>query len=115
MNESTWYRITYIYTVKRIAELDSEGVRLEEVSPLFTEDLKIGMQSIEVSMLQYYLAVIGAYYEAVDPVEITGYFGEKTERSVKSFQRVFGLPQTGRLTVLHGMTFTVLIRALLIP
>ena len=96
VESSTWYRITYIYTsVKRIAELDSEGVRLEEVSPVFTEDLKIGMQSVEVSMLQYYLAVIGAYYEAVVPVEVTGYFGEMTERSVKSFQRVFGLPQTG--------------------
>ena len=98
MNASTWYRITYIYTsVKHIAELNSEGVRLEEISPVFTEDLKIGMQSIEVSVLQYYLAVIGAYYEAVTPVEITGYFGEKTELSVKSFQRVFGLPQTGEV------------------
>ena len=98
IDQPTWYRITYIYTsVKRIAELDSEGVRLEEVSPAFTEDLKIGMQSIEVSMLQYYLAVIGAYYEAVEPVEITGYFGQMTEKSVKSFQRVFGLPQTGEV------------------
>lgn len=95
---ATWYRITYIYTsVKRIAELNSEGVRLEEITPVFTEDLKIGMQSVEVSILQYYLAVIGAYYEAVTPVEVTGYFGEQTERSVKSFQRVFGLPQTGEV------------------
>lgn len=98
VDSATWYRIAYIYTsVKRIAELDSEGVRFEEIAPQFTEDLKIGMQSIEVSMLQYYLAVIGAYYAAVEPVEITGYFGEKTERSVKSFQRVFGLPQTGEV------------------
>ena len=96
VDAATWYRITYIYTsVKRLAELDSEGVRFDEISPQFAEDLHIGMQSIEVSMLQYYLAVIGAYYEAVIPVEITGYFGEQTERSVKSFQRVFGLPQTG--------------------
>lgn len=98
VDAATWYRITYIYTsVKRIAELDSEGVRFEEIAPQFTEDLRIGMQSIEVSMLQYYLAVIGAYYAAVEPVEITGYFGEKTERSVKSFQRVFGLPRTGEV------------------
>ena len=96
VEQSTWYRITNIYTaVKRIAELDSEGVRLEEITPSFTEDLSIGRQSDEVRMLQYYLAVIGAYYEAVQPVEITGYFGEMTEKSVKSFQRVFGLPQTG--------------------
>ena len=98
VNAATWYKITYIFTsVKRLAELDSEGVRFEEISPQFREELSIGMQSIEVSMLQYYLAVIGAYYEAVMPVEITGYFGEQTERSVKSFQRVFGLPQTGVL------------------
>ena len=98
VDSAVWYRIAYIYTsVKRIAELNSEGVRYDEIEERFTEDLKIGMQSIEVSMLQYYLAVIGAYYEAVEPVEITGYFGEKTERSVKSFQRVFGLPQTGEV------------------
>ena len=98
VDSATWYRIAYIYTsVKRIAELDSEGVRYEEIENKYSEDLKIGMQSIEVSMLQYYLAVIGAYYEAVQPVEITGYFGENTERSVKSFQRVFGLPQTGEV------------------
>lgn len=96
VGQATWYKITYIYTsVKHVAELDSEGVHLEETAPVFTEDLSIGMQSDEVSMLQYYLAVIGAYYEAVTPVEITGYFGEQTERSLKSFQRVFGLPQTG--------------------
>ena len=96
VNAATWYKITYIFTsVKHLAELDSEGVRFDEIQLEFMEELKIGMQSIEVSMLQYYLAVIGAYYEAVIPVEITGYFGEQTERSLKSFQRVFGLPQTG--------------------
>ncbi|MCD7891120.1 MAG: peptidoglycan-binding protein [Ruminococcus sp.] len=96
VNEATWYKIIYIYTsVKRIAELDSEGVRLEEIPRQYSEELKIGMQSREISVLQYYLAVIGAYYEAVAPVEITGYFGEETEKSVKSFQRVFGLSQTG--------------------
>lgn len=96
IDQATWYRMTYIYTsVKRIAELDSEGVRLEEVMDKFAEDLRVGMQSIEVQILQYYLAVIGAYYDAVQPVSMTGYFGEQTERSVKSFQRVFGLEQTG--------------------
>lgn len=67
VEQSTWYRITSVYTaVKRIAELDSEGVRIEEITPVFTEDLSIGMQSDEVRMLQYYLAVIGAYYEAAN-------------------------------------------------
>lgn len=97
VDQATWDKITYIYTsVKHIAELDSEGVHLEEIAPDY-ENLRFGMQNVAVSVLQYYLAVIGAYYEAVSPVEITGYFGEKTENSVKSFQRVFGLPQTGEI------------------
>lgn len=97
VDQATWDKITYIYTsVKHIAELDSEGVRLEEIAPDY-ENLRFGMQNVAVSVLQYYLAVIGAYYEAVTPVEITGYFGEMTENSVKSFQRVFGLPQTGEI------------------
>lgn len=97
VNLATWNKITYIYTsVKRIAELDSEGVRFDEIAPDY-EDLKFGMQNNDVSVMQYYLAVIGAYYQAVSPVEVTGYFGEMTENSVKSFQRVFGLPQTGEI------------------
>ncbi len=97
VNLATWNKITYIYTsVKRIAELDSEGVRFDEIAPDY-EDLKFGMQNNDVSVMQYYLAVIGAYYQAVSSVEVTGYFGEMTENSVKSFQRVFGLPQTGEI------------------
>jgi peptidoglycan hydrolase-like protein with peptidoglycan-binding domain len=96
VGKATWNKIAYLYTsVKRLAELNSEGVREEEAAQQFTENLHIGMQSPNVRNLQYYLAVIGAYYAAVQPVSMTGYFGAETETSVKSFQQVFGLPQTG--------------------
>ncbi len=96
IDKATWYKITYIFTsVKKIAELNSEGISLEDISLQYSQEIRFGMQSEEVRILQYYLAVIGAYYAAVSPVPLTGYFGEETERSVKSFQRVFGLPQTG--------------------
>lgn len=96
VDKSTWYKIAYIYTsVKKLAELNSEGLTVEDISKQYTVELSMGMQSIEVRALQYYLAVIGAYYSAVQPVDITGYFGEQTEQSVKSFQRVYGLPETG--------------------
>lgn len=109
VDEATWYKITYIFTsVKRIAELNSEGLTLEEISRQYSQDVRIGMQSNEVRIIQYYLAVIGAYYEAVIPVDITGYFGEETEKSVKSFQRVFGLPQTG---VVDRLTWNDMYRA----
>ena len=96
VNEATWYQIAYIFiSVKRLAELNSEGLTQSEIQQQFTEDLHIGMQGYEIRAIQYYLAVIGAYYQAVQPVDITGYFGAQTETSVKSFQQVFGLPQTG--------------------
>lgn len=96
VNEATWYQIAYIFiSVKNLAELNSEGLTREEVEQQFEQDVHIGMQGISVRTIQYYLAVIGAYYAAIQPVEITGYFGAQTETSVKSLQQVFGLPQTG--------------------
>ncbi len=96
VGKSTWYRIAYIYTsVKRLAELDSEGISQGEFSLQFTEDLRPGMQTNQVRGLQYFLAVVGAYYASVLPIEITGFYDRQTEDSVRSFQRVFGLPQTG--------------------
>lgn len=98
VNEATWYKISYIYvSVKNLAELNSEGIRYEDISKQFPEELYMGMEGREIANLQYYLAVIGAYYERVSPVDITGYFGEMTQNSVKSFQNVFGLPVTGRV------------------
>ena len=92
VDKSTWYKISYIYvSVKRLSELNSEGIKYEDISKQFPEELKIGMQGNDISTLQYYLAVIGAYYERVSPVDITGYFGTNTEQSVISFQKVFGI------------------------
>ncbi len=96
VGKSTWYRIAYIYTsVKRLAELDSEGIRQDEFPLQFTGNLSPEMQNEQVRGLQYFLAVVGAYYESVQPIQITGIYDKQTEESVKSFQRVYGLPVTG--------------------
>ena len=77
VDKATWYKIAYIFTsVKKLAELNSEGLRLEEVDKQFKEDLSPGMQNNEVKILQYFLAVIGAYYDSIMPVDITGYYYE---------------------------------------
>ena len=96
-DKATWYRIGFIYTaVKRLAELDSEGITLDEVPKQFTIEYSRGSTGDGVRVLQYYLNVIGAYYANVQPVnDITGFFGPQTEASLKSFQRLFGLPVTG--------------------
>lgn len=96
IDKATWYKISYIYTsVKRLAELDSEGVSLGEAPQVSARPLQRGDSGRNITYLQYYLAVIGAYYAAVEPVEITGEFDEQTENSVKSFQRTYGLQPTG--------------------
>ena len=96
VDKATWYRIAYIYTsVKRLAELDSEGISIDELPLQFEETLAPSSVNEQVRGLQYFLAVIGAYYESVEPLEITGVYDAQTERSVRSFQRVYGLPVTG--------------------
>lgn len=109
VNKATWYRIAYIYTsVKRLAELDSEGISYNEYPFQFTQSLLPGMQGTEVRSFQYFLAVVAAYYEAVLPIQITGVYDAQTEASVRSFQRIYGLPETG---ILDEATWNDIFRA----
>lgn len=109
VNQSTWYSISYIYTsVKRLAELDSEGLRLQEAESGLGEILQKGMSGDAVENVQYYLAVTGAYYAAIPTVDITGYFGSDTEKSVRAFQRVYGIPENG---IVDNKTWVLLRRA----
>ena len=96
VDEATWYKLSYIYTsVKRLAELDSEGLVYEEVRRNYPQVLREGDYGNAVQSFQYYLAVIGAYYESVLPIHVTGSFDAETAASLRSFQQTFGLPQTG--------------------
>jgi len=98
VDKSTWYRIAYIFTsVKKLSELNTEGIRLSETVRVGYEALSPGSSGTGVSTIQYFLAVIGAYYERVQPVAITGFYDQKTKESVQSFQQVFGLEQTGEV------------------
>ena len=96
VGNATWYRIAYIYTaVKRLAELNSEGLTLQDVSQQFKEILRPGDSGSEVEFLQYYLAVISQYVPQVPAPSRTGVFDEATEQSVLAFQRVAGLTPDG--------------------
>lgn len=98
VDKSTWYRIAYIFTsVKKLSELNTEGIKLSETVKVGYESLSPGSSGTGVSTIQYFLAVIGAYYERVQPVAITGFYDQKTKESVQSFQQVFGLKQTGNV------------------
>ncbi|MDD6033798.1 MAG: peptidoglycan-binding protein [Oscillospiraceae bacterium] len=93
---STWNRMLYIYnSVRRLAELDSEGMSLSELSLLFPQVLKLGEQGSGVRLLQYRLAVLGQYIPELPVISVDGIFGPETEEAVKAFQRYAGLSPDG--------------------
>ena len=97
VDKATWYAIKRYYNgVKQLAELISEGVTIEEATlPYPTEGLRLGMQGAELRTLQYYLDIIAYFNPALELVPINGVFDGRTEQAVKSFQRFYGLPETG--------------------
>lgn len=101
VGKSTWYRIAFIFNnIKRLSELDSEGLTLADVSRQFPTELSEGMTGPGVQILQYFLAVVGEYYDALprwQPAEVNGIFGPKTRQAVIDYQRMMGLPQTGEV------------------
>ena len=96
VGRATWYSILRIYnSVKKIAELNSEGITLEEVSRQFPEVLQQGSEGTGVRLLQYFLSYIAAFVPTVQPTGIDGFFGPATTQSVRSFQQNYSLPVTG--------------------
>lgn len=59
------------------------------------ETLQIGSNNRYVKTIQNQLNAISRSYPAIPKVKEDGIYGESTAESVKTFQRIFGLPQTG--------------------
>ncbi len=98
IGKATWYRIFSIYNaVKRLSELDSEGLRADELPQLYVREIGPGDNGDFVWLVQYYLAVISAFYNSVPSTEINGEYTEQTAATVRAFQQTYGLPQTGRV------------------
>lgn len=96
VGQATWYRITYLFNaVKRLSELDSEGIRIDELPRAFEQLLSRGDTGDNVRVLQYYLAVIAAYYDTIPEIQVNGIFDENTEIAVRAFQQQFELAVDG--------------------
>lgn len=96
VGEATWYRIQYIYNaVKRLSELYSEGLTLEEISTQYPSALAIGSTGQGVEVLQYYLRYVAQFLPTVPSVEVDGVFGPSTEGAVRAFQEAYGLTPDG--------------------
>lgn len=96
VGKATWYRIIYIYNaVKRLGELDSEGISVNEYAQQFKSTLRKGDSGYDVRSMQYYLAAVGNYYPTVPIIPVTGNFGDQTEAAVIAFQKLMGLDPDG--------------------
>ena len=96
VGSATWYNIQQIYnSVKRLNELNSEGISLEEVTAQFPSALGEGDSNIGVSSLQYYLSYLSDFYDSIPSVDIDGVFGPSTTSAVIAAQNEFGLTPDG--------------------
>ena len=98
VGKDTWYRIVFLYNaVKRLGELNSEGLTLDEVSDRFDEALVPGDTGDEVRNVQYLLGYLALFYDTIPPVSLDGIYGRGTTEAVSAFQTTFDLPVTGEV------------------
>ncbi len=98
VGRATWYSVLRIYNaVKRISELSSEGIPLEDVTDIFDTELSVGDRGTDVRELQYFLTFVGIFNDYLPRIDIDGVFGSATESAVRAFQRAYGLRDTGRV------------------
>lgn len=98
VNKATWYKIKRIYNgVKRLSELDSEGLKYEETITRFPDILQFGDSGYTVSSAQYYLNVLGYFNPNLNIFPINGNFDIQTQNAVENFQREYGLAVTGTI------------------
>ena len=95
---ATWYELRRLFVaVTRLAELQSEGIRLDILEWEYPEVLQEGDTGIQVEQLQFLLEVLSQFIDQIPRVEINGFFDPATKRAVDAFQQWAGLEQTGQV------------------
>lgn len=96
VGKATWYRIKAIYNaVKGLGELISEGLNISETDRIFPRVLQRGDSGTEVQTLQYFLAVLAYFNDALPQIRISGTFDNETEQAVLQFQKQHQLETDG--------------------
>ncbi len=99
VDKATWYKIKYVYTsVKKLADLYSEGLSLDEATFLYTDELKYGDTGIEVEYVHYFLDALAFLDEDIPRLPTNSIYGNNTITMVRAFQQKYGLPVTGKFT-----------------
>lgn len=111
IGRATWYYIRRIYNgVKRLNELDSEGIATDEISKQYPGVLREGDTGNAVRNLQFFLNYLSGFYETIPPIAIDGVFGNATRAALIDAQNTFGLPADG---ILGSATWSAIYRAYL--
>lgn len=96
VGRATWNQIQFIYNaVKKLYTVNSEGLRITDVTTRYTDTLSEGAAGEGVLTIQYYLSYIALFVPTVLEATMDGSFGPGTTNAVKSFQRTYGLNETG--------------------
>ena len=97
VDKSTWYRIKYIYNaVKKISDLYSEGISIDEATLLFNKNLKLGDSGQYIRTLNYLINVVSYFDSSIPFLDLSGdLFTKDTEDVVKAFQRKYNLDSDG--------------------
>ncbi|MBR6414446.1 MAG: peptidoglycan-binding protein [Oscillospiraceae bacterium] len=96
VGRQTWYEVERVYAgVLRLSELRSQGLRYEDLGWEFPEPLRVGDRGDRVRQLQYMLAVVAQFVQAIPSVAVDGIFGQQTRDAVAAFQGYEGFAVTG--------------------
>lgn len=96
VGKATWYKMVSLYVgVTKLAELISEGQTFYGIEFQFPGTLREGDTGPEVRVLQYMLAVMAQFDEALLPIEVDGDFGHNTTQAVRQYQGLVGLTIDG--------------------
>ena len=96
VGKATWYALVRLYVaVTDLAELVSQGQNFYSVRFSYTGPLREGDRGGSVGVLQYMLAILAQFDNALPPVRVDGDFGPTTARAVRQFQRANGLNADG--------------------
>ena len=99
VDKATWYKIKYVYTsVKKLADLYSEGLTKDDVTFLYADELKYGDTGIEVEYIHYFLDAIAFLDKDIPRLPTNSIYTNNTETMVKAFQEKYKLPVTGIFT-----------------
>lgn len=99
VDKGTWYKIKYVYTsVKKLSDLYSEGLSEEDITFLYTDELKYGDTGIEVEYIHYYLDALAFLDKDIPRLPTNSIYNNNTITMVKAFQEKYNLPVTGIFT-----------------